>query len=81
MNSVERRQYVTISRYWHRESGKKSDEKESYIDKEIGVGRRNGSYGCFSLVGYLMGGEECNKRRMNDKAEEKVPSFFSLAGE
>ena len=62
-------------------SGKKSDEKTSYVDEEIGVGRWNGDDGRFSLVGSLIGGEECNQQRMTEKAEEFVPWFCSLAGE
>ena len=62
-------------------SGKKSDEKTSYLDEKISVGRWTGDDGCFSILGYLMGGEECNQRQVTDEAEEMVPYFFSLVGE
>ena len=62
-------------------SGKKSDEKMSYVDEEISVGRWIGDDGCFSILGSIMGGEECNQRWVNDEAEEMVPYFFSLVVE
>ena len=62
-------------------TGKKSDYNMLYVDEEIGVGRWTSYYGRFSLVGSLMVIEECNKRWINDKAEEPVPWFCSLTGE
>ena len=57
-------------------SGKKSDEKTSYVDEDIRVGRLTGNDGCFSLLGYLMGGEEFNQRQVTDEAVETVLYFF-----
>ena len=56
-------------------SRKKSDEKTLYVDEEIGVGRWKVDYGRFSIVVYLMYGEECNQRRMTKKTEESYSGF------
>ena len=61
--------------------GKKSDEKTSYVDEGVDVDIWTADDLHLSLVGYLMGGEERNKRQINEKAEEFLPWFFSLAGE